>query len=91
MKVEKTKDNLKKCMCGKCPSYSLGCKLKEMPSNLVHLAEGLEKQDHFEGLFCAFGKSNCIKEDKGCLCVRCPLTKEDHLKGGAYCFCGPAK
>ena len=75
MQVEKTKENLKKCICMDCPSYTMGCKIRSIPENLFKLAEDLEKVDHYEKMFCAFSKSECIKEDKGCICPECEIHK----------------
>jgi len=53
VKVEKTKENLKKCDCIKCPSYNLGCKLKSMPKSIMTMIKGdFANVDNFEGLFC---------------------------------------
>ena len=86
MQVDKSKENLKECKCMSCPSYSMGCKMKNMPSNMLHMVEGSERSEHFEGLFCAFGKSNCIDKDKGCNCPDCEVTKKYSLESGAYCL-----
>ena len=83
--VEKTKENLKKCLCMKCPSYSMGCKIKNMPVNMMGMMGDLSKKKRFEGLFCAFGKSKCIKEKKGCLCLNCPVALENNLTEEYYC------
>lgn len=40
--------------------------------------------------FCLIGKSNCIKEKKGCICPDCPVTKKMNLKWGYYCTDGSA-
>ena len=32
--VAKTKDNLKKCKCVKCPTYSFACKIKAIPEGI---------------------------------------------------------
>ena len=91
MIVEKSKENLKKCKCISCPSYTTVCKLKEMPHNMYTVMTGnLEHAKHFEGMFCAFGKSECIKEDKGCVCTSCDVAKEHSLKGGLFCENGSA-
>lgn len=86
MQIAKTKENLKKCQCMHCPSYTTGCKIKNMPENIVSLMEGLKDSPHFEGMFCAFEKSNCIQENKGCLCVGCSIHKEYDLHQGGYCL-----
>lgn len=86
MRVDKTKENLKKCICMDCPSYSLGCKIKSAPENLLKLAEGLDKADHYEKMFCAFDKSHCINEDKGCICDNCEVHKYYGLNREDYCI-----
>lgn len=90
MKVEKSKENLKMCICMKCPSYSLKCKVKSMPGNILHYVEGLEKQEHFESLFCAFDKSDCITENNGCVCPECKVAEKNDLKNIGFCFHGAA-
>jgi len=91
MSVEKNKENLKMCKCIKCPSYTTVCKIKEMPHNIVEIAKGIDKAKHFEGMFCAFGKSDCIKQKKECICSTCGVEKKYHLTGGMYCLNGTAK
>ena len=86
MQVAKTKENLKACQCMHCPSYTTGCKFKNMPENLVKLIEGFDMNEHFEGMYCAFEKSNCIKEDKGCICEECDVHKKYNLKRNDYCL-----
>ena len=37
----------------KCPSYTMGCKIKAMPKMMPQALFGdLSKLEHFEGLFC---------------------------------------
>ena len=43
-----------------------------------------------KGGFCLIGKSTCIKEEKGCICPDCPVTKKMGLKHGYYCTRGSA-
>jgi len=43
------------------------------------------------GGYCALGKSECITEEKGCICPECPVTKKLDLKWGYYCTKGSAK
>lgn len=86
MRVEKNKENLKSCICMDCPSYSMGCKIRSMPENLFKLAEDLEKVEHYEKMFCAFDKSECIKEDKGCLCQNCKVHQKYALNREDYCI-----
>ncbi|MCK5039667.1 MAG: DUF2769 domain-containing protein [Candidatus Aenigmarchaeota archaeon] len=85
-KVEKSKENLKKCICMKCPSYKLGCKMKSMPKNMMTMLKGnISELNHFEGLFCAFENSNCITEESGCICANCELYKENKLDKLYFC------
>lgn len=89
--IEKTMENLKKCICIKCKSYTVGCKLKEMPKNMVEIIKHhkhIDEIEHLEGFFCAFGKSKCITEEKECICGECPITKENNLTKGYYCTKG---
>lgn len=62
-----------------------------MPSNTAELIKGavkqdLSKTDHIEGMFCAFGKSNCITDEKGCVCPECAVYKENNLTNVYYCL-----
>lgn len=86
MQVARTKENLKKCICLHCPSYTTTCKMKNMPENLLKMMENLKDVDHFEGMYCAFDKSHCIHEDRGCICEKCEVHKEYDLKREEYCL-----
>ena len=46
--VARTSENLKKCRCSSCPSYTAGCKIKNYPVNFFKLVDGLDRVDHFE-------------------------------------------
>ncbi|EKE02057.1 MAG: hypothetical protein ACD_20C00431G0010 [uncultured bacterium] len=88
-KVDKTLDNLKRCLCPKCPSYTFGCKVEAIPGTIVDLAGAkgdISKLEHLEGMFCAYEKSNCINEQKGCLCGDCEVHKDYNLDKGYYCI-----
>ncbi len=41
--------------------------------------------------FCALGKSQKIKVDKGCLCAGCPITKQLALRWDHYCMKGSGR
>ena len=41
-------------------------------------------------VFCALGKSSVIKEEKGCLCGQCPISKTMCLRWEYYCTRGKA-
>lgn len=85
-KPAKTKENLKKCICMKCPSYTFACKIKNMPKNIMGMMGDIREKDHFEGLYCAFEKSDCIKDRKGCICGSCAVSKESDLSRGYFCI-----
>ena len=77
--VARTSENLEKCRCSGCPSYTAGCKVKSYPLHLLRMIDGIDNMEHYEAMFCAFGKSNCIHEDKGCLCEDCEVFLENDL------------
>ena len=85
-KVARTKENLERCQCMDCPSYSLTCKIKAMPANVFKLMKNLDTADHFEGMFCAYEKSHCISHSKGCLCVTCEVFREYDLSRQSFCL-----
>lgn len=84
--VARTKENLEHCRCMDCPSYTLGCKIKNMPGNVYKMMGDLEDVEHFEALYCAFEKSRCIEEDRGCLCPDCIVHSQYHLNRDDYCL-----
>lgn len=84
-KVEKTKENLKKCLCMKCPSYTFFCKMKSMPGNMILMVSDMEEKLHAEAMFCAYEKSRCIDEEKSCNCPTCELHKEYNLDKTYFC------
>lgn len=84
--VEKTKHNLIACKCLFCPSYDFACKVESMPSNTLLLIGNMDKKIHAEKLFCAYEPSNCIAEEKGCLCPTCEVQKTYGLEKTYYCL-----
>lgn len=84
--VEKTKGNLIACKCLVCPSYEFACKVESMPSNVLLLIGNMDKKLHAEKLFCAYEKSECITEEKGCLCPSCPVKEKYDLDKVYYCL-----
>jgi len=85
-KVAKTKENLKKCDCMKCPSYTFSCKVKSMPGNIILIVGDMEEKLHAEAMFCAYEKSRCIDEEKGCICPTCELFTENNLDKTYFCL-----
>ena len=52
----------------------------------MRMIEGIDNLEHFEGMFCAYGTSNCIAEDKGCLCSNCDVFRENSLNRSEFCL-----
>ena len=42
-------------------------------------------------MFCAFGKSKCITEEKGCVCGSCAVHAENNLDKTYYCMMNGGK
>ena len=84
--VAKTQENLKMCKCMSCPSYTTSCKIKEMPHNIIEELKGIENTESLENLFCAYTKSRCIDDNKGCLCAQCEVHDKYDLEDGHYCL-----
>jgi len=89
-KVTRTKDNLGKCQCMKCPTYTFMCKVKSAPGNIMAMMGDIGKKDHMEAMYCAFDKSKCIEEEKGCICMTCAIFSEYNLDKAYYCLGGKA-
>ena len=85
-RIPRTKDNLDKCNCITCSSYTTKCKIKELPNNMTGIVKGLNNVDHLEGMFCAYEKSRCIEKPQGCSCSSCKLHDEYHLEKSYYCL-----
>jgi hypothetical protein len=85
LKVEKTERNISRCLCLSCPSYSMMCRLKNFHENKNKSDASLKARTHYEKMFCAFEKSNCIHANKGCLCGDCANFKEYGLENCTYC------
>jgi hypothetical protein len=64
--------------------------MKSMPSNIRAMMKDIGKVDHMEGMFCAFDKSKCITDEKGCTCMTCAIYKENNLDKAYYCLGGKA-
>ena len=86
MFVEKSLENLSKCRCMKCPSYTNHCKLKNASHNFIQLMRNFDTVEHYEKMFCAYEKSDCIFEANGCLCSTCEVFKTYNLKHHNYCL-----
>ena len=84
--IDKTERNASRCMCLTCPSYSTICKIKNADQNKTEPTVTLCEKTHYEKMFCAFEKSNCIHLNKGCVCSKCPNFLQYNLKKETYCL-----
>lgn len=72
--VPKNDDNIKKCVCDKCPSYN-SC-AKEKKEKLFCSGD--------------VSKSYCSFQENGCSCNSCPIHYNYSLTANYYCAKGPA-
>lgn len=86
MIVDKTEENISRCLCMNCPSYTKTCQYKNAPENMDQSTKNLEERTHYEKMFCAFEKSNCIHCDRGCICDQCLVHKQYNLHNHEYCL-----
>ena len=84
-KVGKTKDNLKRCVCIKCPTFTNAAKLHPELSSQNLAAADVPALQHLESMYCCFGKSRLIEEKKGCSCFSCKNFKMYALTDGLFC------
>ena len=61
-------------------------KIKSADENTNISTKKLAEKNHYEKLFCAFEKSNCIHFDKGCICDRCEVFKKYGLNRKDFCL-----
>ena len=85
MHVDKSIENLRECLCLECPSYTKFCKKKNVYKDIDDKID-MNKLGHLEMMFCAFEKSDCIHENLGCLCMKCPVHKKYALNSEDYCL-----
>ncbi|PKM85039.1 MAG: hypothetical protein CVU86_04060 [Firmicutes bacterium HGW-Firmicutes-11] len=90
-KVDRTKENLEKCICMTCPSYAFACKKRSLTSNVILTMVGTDYRIHAEAMFCAYEESHCIDEEKGCICADCEVHKEYQLEKGYFCVAAGGK
>ncbi len=86
MRVEKTQENISLCLCLRCPSYSPVCRIKNALQNKNQQTPDLAVRTHYEKMFCAFQKSNCIHIDRGCLCAQCAVFQKYALNREEFCL-----
>ncbi len=66
-------------------------KIKEVCKTFCGECPSYKGTGETELAFCALGKSNAIKEEKGCLCPSCPITGQMSLRWNYYCTRGAGK
>ncbi len=85
-KIPRTRENLMKCLCKSCPSYTFACKLMAVPGDIILVFDTMNDDKlHAETMFCAYEKSQCINEEKGCKCPDCEVYKENELGNTYFC------
>jgi len=53
--------------------------MKSMPGNIILMTGDMSHKIHAEAMFCAYEKSSCIDEEKGCNCGNCDFSKNMNL------------
>lgn len=99
-KVPYTVENIKKCMCPKCPvqadSKCAKDKLNSLTKEIESAREGEvpEPQD-VPGVYCSTGKAACqdLNPEEQCICYTCAVWKEHNLGDGtpSMYFCQKGK
>jgi hypothetical protein len=93
-KVPFTGENIKKCICTRCPVQSTSQCVKE---KMEKAEEMMPTPEDLPGLYCATGAAACEDLDtrQMCICGDCPLWEEYELARGEpmgyYCRDGKAK
>jgi len=89
-KVPYTIENIKRCMCPKCPVQANSKCAMDKLGNLVRELETAregevpEPQD-VPGVYCSTGKATCqdLNPNQQCICNTCAVWNEYHLGEGA--------
>lgn len=86
-KVPYTIENIKKCMCPKCPvqadSKCAKDKLNNLTKELGSAQEGeVPEPQNVPGIYCSTGKATCqdLNPDEQCICPTCAVWKEYDLQ-----------
>jgi len=99
-KVPYTIDNIKKCMCPKCPvqadSKCAKDKLNSLTKELGSIQEGgVPEPQNVPGIYCSTGKATCqdLNPEEQCICYTCAIWKEYKLGDGtpSMYFCQNGK
>ena len=87
MEIEFNRENIKKCLCSQCKVQGKSQCVKNKIITLQEkaLSSGLIGPEEFPALYCATGKEQChdLDENEMCMCVNCPIWKENDLESGS--------
>lgn len=86
-RVPYTVENIKKCMCPKCPvqadSKCVKDKLNSLTKELESAREGgVPEPQNVPGVYCSTGKATCqdLNPEEQCICYSCAVWKEYDLQ-----------
>jgi len=86
-KVPYNLENIKKCLCPKCPvqvdSKCSMAKLKSLTKGLESAREGeVPEPQNVPGLYCSTGKATCqdLNPHEQCICPTCSVWKKHNLQ-----------
>ena len=95
-RVPFTVENIKKCVCGKCPVQANSKCAKDKMMAMGKM-DGQPMPAAVPGMYCSTGKATCSDLDfsKMCMCMSCPMWETYSLGTttpmGYYCRDGMAK
>lgn len=92
MSIDFSMENIKKCLCMKCPvQIGSQCVKDKQKIMLLITQQDLDSpmrmdEERVPGLYCSTGKALCkdIKTHEICLCKECPLWLENKLDEKEY-------
>jgi Protein of unknown function (DUF2769) len=57
-----------------------------MPNIVVEiLKRDISEVEHMEEMFCAYGRSKIVTEERGCMCTSCEVHKCSNLDNSYFC------
>lgn len=99
-KVPYTLENIKRCMCPKCPVQANSkCAMDKLDSLVKALESAgggnVPEPQNVPGVYCSTGKATCqdLDPDQQCICYTCAVWKEYNLGDGtpSMYFCQNGK
>ena len=86
-KVPYTLENIKKCMCPKCPVQANSkCAMDKLDNLMKKYGSGSEgnvpKNQDVPGIYCSTGRATCqdLYPEEQCICYTCAVWKEYNLQ-----------